>query len=285
MENQTIAKFYINEIYINVDGNRAATYDVLSLSQQVFTLQTGYDENLNPYHTGNSPFIVRDNNVYNVGRGIHLPLVNSDKIFYETNISVFPNFQQVNTTYTLQGAVNSYQLPMRFYGNYSFCFDMSFVYSVLGVDLNSETTPVYFNALNTTDGNKQIKLFDLDNCPKPYYLMFNGNFGFYSFGCDGAVTPQIEKQNLDITTLYQIDEILQNKNKYSWVLNTGMLNETDTQSALAIMQATNVWLYDTAKDCLYNVKVTDTQKSGKRSNNKRFENITINVEETITHIF
>ncbi len=138
---------------------------------------------------------------------------------------------------------------------------------------------------NATDGEHSILLFYGDISPKKYYLLWDGNFGFYSWGCDGATTPQTNKNNLNITNLYNVEKVLQNKTKYGWTLNTGLLNKNEMDAVLSVMQATNVWLYETETDTMHNVTIKDTQKNGWRSNNAKLENITFNVEETITRIF
>lgn len=285
LENENDKSFFTGRFYINVDGTRVATYYVTSLSQQVLTpIPNG--ETFCPYYVGNQ-FALLDNNVYNSnGNYIHLPMVNSDKLFFETNVALSNTYQQDATQYVLTSdGTNNALLNFRFYGNYSFCLPMSYIYSVIGANVNIEHQPFYLKMENATDGEHSLLLFYGDICPKQYYLIWNGNCGFYSWGCEGATLPSVTKDDLKLTNLYDIEKVIKNKTKYGWNINTGLLNKDEMNAVLSVLQAANVWLYETETDTLHNVTVTDTTKNGWRSNNAKFENITFKVEETITHIF
>lgn len=284
LENDTDKTFFTGKFYINVNGSRVATYYVTSLSQQVLNPITD-GESLCPYYAGNT-FALLDNNAYNTnGHYIHLPMVNSSKLFYEMNVALSNTYQQAATTYVLTDGTNNALLNLRFYGNYSLCVPMSYIYTVIGANVNVEHQPFYLTMKNATDGEHSILLFYGDMCPKPYYLMWNGNFGFYSWGCEGATLPSVTKDDLTLTNLYDTEKVIKNKTKYAWNINTGLLDKGEMNAVLSVMQAANVWLYETATDTLHNVTVTDTTKNGWRSNNAKSENITFKVEETITHIY
>lgn len=280
LENDDDKTFTIARFYINIEGVRVATYDVSAISEQI----TPVGDVFCPYDNTQQKSVI-DNNIFAPTAPMHLPMVNSANVFFESNVALFQTYQQPTTNYTLTDGTNNALLNMRFYGNYSFCVTMDWVYSVIGANVNVEHQPFYMKMNNATDGEHSILLFYGDICPKKYYLLWDGNFGFYSWGCDGATTPQTSKNNLNITNLYNVEKVLQNKTKYGWTLNTGLLNKNEMAAVLSVMQATNVWLYETETDTMHNVTIKDTQKNGWRSNNAKLENITFNVEETITRIF
>ena len=231
----------------------------------------------NPYD-GTNTHMIENNNPYNFTS--HLPNIPSENLFMGINVASWglgSNNRLVSNGHTAIMTIGK--------GNHFFYLRMSQIQPVFGVSGTDEHQSIGYMTFNgaTPIGVTTLPLV-LDNCPKDYYILWDNSYGFFSWGCNGKVRGENTLENAEYVDIVGVQKNLWNKNRYSWDLNTGMLKTDETKGFATITDASNIWLYDTKLDKLYNVKLRNTSLKDAPANGK-MDNVTITVEETIQHIF
>lgn len=274
IENHSQNKFYTTNVRVQINGTTVFEKPVTVQSYSKDVEQNHW----NPYD-GTNTHMIEENNPYTSFIS-HLPNVPSENLFMGINVASWG--VGTNTRLRSNGHLAIVNVGK---GNHFFYLRMSYIQPIFGVSGTDEHQKVDYMVFN---GSTPIGVTDLslvlDNCPKDYYIIWDNSYGFFSWGCNGKVRGENTLQNSEYVDIVGAQKNLWNKNKYSWDLNTGMLKTDETKAFSTIADASNIWLYDTKLDKLYNVKLKTSSLKDAPANGK-MENVTITVEETIQHIF
>lgn len=220
---------------------------------------------------------------------IHLPNVSSTNVWFELNVALYKrNYQSgMNFGFLQQGGTSGstyFTSMVGQYANYNLCIPISWFYSRFGYNSNNEYQQLLFTSRSGVSGDTTNIVATFDNCPSPYYLMWNGAFGFMSWRCTGNIVPSENIENETYTDILQVDRNLWNKTRNKWTVNTGVLSKKEHKAVSTLAEAQNIWLYDTEKDKSWYVKLDQSSMTGLKSKTGKSENITLNLTENILHI-
>jgi hypothetical protein len=211
----------------------------------------------------------------------HIPNIDTSNIWLGLNYAswgVGTNMRIIHSGYSLSIAGITK-------GNYNINIPATTLNYTIGSHyLNDETVQLNVLAYN---GNTPLGGFAaavLDNCPKDYYLFWDNSYGFFSFGCDGKVYSSNNSEHSTMTSVIGTDRNLWSKNRYQWTVNLGIVNNDERAAVTTILDAQNVWLYDTKLDKTWNVKV-NTSSLKNLPDNGKMDNIQIDLKEIIQHIY
>lgn len=275
-------RFYGGTAKIFINNTQAGSFQVIS---QNSTLNV--DNVYNKPYDNNWGKVIGNNNPYTSTAIPHVPHVSTQKMwvgfdFAHRGESPTPNDSSIE--FRLHYISDVYQLFKQGYGNFSFNLTLDAITNAIPVSATEKFQTVEMYAYKTP--NRWIEKYDafvLDNCPEDFYLFWENSFGFFSFGCSGRTRGTDQSNAFTMTDVRGIDRTLWNRNRYSWDLNTGLVSNEQIKAIATIMDAPTIWLYDTKKDRVWNVKVkSNTMKDG--SDNGKMQNISITVEETLEHI-
>lgn len=126
----------------------------------------------------------------------------------------------------------------------------------------------------SANSNQKWEILRLDECVRPYYLLWlNPNGGFQSFGFSGA-TAYTEKHSTNMRLTYDDYSLKANQTlTSSWKLKSQYVNDTEYQCIMTAARSPYciLWIRDLDRSVLVNVSDTSSEiKTRRNSGNKPF---------------
>lgn len=272
IEDAKNAVFYTATVKILVNGIQVTTFVATEQSYSAIE-DNGWN---NPYD--GTVVASRSNNPFNMLP--HVPNISTENIWVGLNYAHYG----IGNRGALRCGSNQLQVGSGYKGNYCYYIPMSTIYNSMGAfNLNNEYETVYFTNFNGQNPIGAFQAFVLDNCPKDYYLLWDNSYGTFSWGCSGKTYVQNNQEHTRMTDIIGADKVLWSRNRNSWTVNTGMLTEDERAGFTTLLDARNIWLYDTGLDKIFNVTV-ETNSLRNIPDSGKMSNLTLDVKEIIQHI-